>query len=505
MSARVQIAKLPTGVPGLDEVLGGGLPEFSFNLIAGGPGTGKTTLAHQLVFANATRDRPALYITVVGEPPLKMLRYQQQYSFFDIHKINDSVRFLHLGDHLLESGLAGVLDAIVREVEATTPRIVVVDSFRSLVRKRAEPTDVDVENFVQRLGLHLTSWEATTFLVGEYVEQDDSNSLFSVADGILWMYQNLSRGSSVRQMQVLKVRGQAHERGLHAMAISSDGVRVFPRDPGRHKSRAPILTHGPEGALRPSAEQGRRSTGVEGLDQMLAGGLPVAFSLLVSGPAGTGKTTLANQFVLAGCARGERAVIVGFERDPLDPLNASPQGLGLETHATSGMLKVVCLGPLDLSVDQALAEIVAAVEATGATRLVLDSLSGFELALAAPYREDLRQSLYRTISALTRLGVTVMITADANSAPGTGPFGPDVSFLADGLISLRYVELGGQLRRTICVVKMRGSAHSKDICSYTIDDAGLAIGPAMTEYERITAGMPVLRKEAASRGVGGEP
>src|SRR6478609_487939 len=117
---KVTINKLPTGVPGLDEILGGGLPEFSFNIIAGAPGCGKTTLAHQFAFANATAERPALYFTVLGEPALKMLRYQQQYTFFDLSKLNSAVRFINLSQVLVDRGLDGILEEIAREVEAVS-------------------------------------------------------------------------------------------------------------------------------------------------------------------------------------------------------------------------------------------------------------------------------------------------------------------------------------------------------------------------------------------------
>src|SRR5450432_1021489 len=128
MSDKVPIRKLTSGVPGLDEVLGGGIPEFSFNLIAGGPGGGKTTMAHQIMFANASPTRKAVYFSIIGEPPIKMLRYQQQYSFFDAAKIGDgSVLFIHLGQEALDGGLGKVLDAIVQELETTNPAIVVVD------------------------------------------------------------------------------------------------------------------------------------------------------------------------------------------------------------------------------------------------------------------------------------------------------------------------------------------------------------------------------------------
>src|SRR6266849_6214003 len=127
--AKVRIRKIPTGVRGLDDILGGGIPEFSFNIIAGAPGCGKTTLAHQFIFANATPQRPALYFTVLGEPALKMLRYQQQYKFFDLGKLNHSVRFINLSQLLIDRGLAGILEEITKQVEAVSPGIVVVDSF----------------------------------------------------------------------------------------------------------------------------------------------------------------------------------------------------------------------------------------------------------------------------------------------------------------------------------------------------------------------------------------
>src|ERR1700733_10052769 len=129
--AKVTIRKLPTGVAGLDDILGGGVPEFSFCIIGGTPGCGKTTLAHQVVFANATPERPALYFTVLGEPAIKMLRYQQQFHFFDPAKLNTAVRFINLSEVVLEKDLDAVLEEIVKEVEAVSPGVVVVDSFRT--------------------------------------------------------------------------------------------------------------------------------------------------------------------------------------------------------------------------------------------------------------------------------------------------------------------------------------------------------------------------------------
>src|SRR5688572_16104739 len=197
MSDRVPIRKLPSGVPGFDDVLGGGIPEFSFNLIAGGPGCGKTTLAHQIMFANASPERKAVYFSIIGEPPIKMLRYQQQYSFFDPAKIGDgSIRFIHLGQLAMDEGMTKVLEAIVHEVEKTSPAIVIVDSFRNLVRSTLESGaggEQELTAFVQRLAMTLTSCEATTVLIGEYADGEHDNALFTVADGLIWLYQAIDR------------------------------------------------------------------------------------------------------------------------------------------------------------------------------------------------------------------------------------------------------------------------------------------------------------------------
>lgn len=139
MTEQVPIVRLDTGVPGLNEVLGGGLPEYSFNLVAGGPGAGKTTLVQQIAFALATAERPALYVTVLGEPPLKLLRYQQQFTFFDTAKVNSCIRFVSIASDILEAGLGKVLERIVAEVEAADASLVIVDSFRSVIRASQGP------------------------------------------------------------------------------------------------------------------------------------------------------------------------------------------------------------------------------------------------------------------------------------------------------------------------------------------------------------------------------
>jgi len=223
---KVTLHNLPTGVRGLDDILGGGIPEFSFNIIAGSPGSGKTTMVHQVVFANATAKKPALFFTVLGEPAIKMLRYQQQYSFFDHSKLGSAVRFFNLAEAVLNQDLNAVYEEITRQVRAVNPGIVVVDSFRTVVRKvLSAASEVDMQVFIQRLAQFLASWEATTFLVGEYVpEEIRDNPLFTIADGLFWLSQNVERNSVVRKLQILKVRGQDSVPGLHTIRISDGGL-----------------------------------------------------------------------------------------------------------------------------------------------------------------------------------------------------------------------------------------------------------------------------------------
>ena len=287
---RVIIKKLPTGVLGLDEILGGGIPEFSFNIIAGAPGSGKTTLAHQIVFANATSERPALYFTILGEPAIKMLRYQQQYTFFDQAKLNTAVRFINLSQVVLEKDLDAVLEEITKEVEKASPGVVVVDSFRTVVRKAlGGTTEVELQAFIQRLALLLTSWQATTFLVGEYVEGEiRDNPVFTVSDGLFWLYQAAERSSIVRKLQIVKLRGQASVPGLHTFRITHAGLQAFSR------------TLGLAGQARKIPSARRLSVGIPELDKMLGGGIPEGDSVLVAGASGTGKSVLATQFIAEG-------------------------------------------------------------------------------------------------------------------------------------------------------------------------------------------------------------
>lgn len=488
MTKTVTINRLATGVPGLDEVLGGGLPEFSFNLLAGPPGCGKTTLAHQIMFTLATPERPALYFTVLGEPPLKMLRYQQQYAFFDDEAINHSVRFINLSDDAQTGDLDKVLRRIVEAVKQYQPGLVFVDSFRSVVQaSEAIGNDHNtLQYFVQQLGMLMTSWQATTFLLGEYFNEIDSNPVFTVADGLIWLRQSVERNSMVRKMEVMKMRGQATLPGLHAYRISSAGIRVFPP-----ADRGAPPAHG--------ASDERLLMGVPHLDEMLGGGLPPRYSLLVAGPSGSGKSLLASAFLAEGARNGETGVIAAFEQRPnrarspiiRDLIDSGRVGL-VETQAT------------DLSIDETVHLLLGEVRRLKATRVVIDSLSGFELSLAPTFRVDFRESLLRMVNVLTSAGATVLMTTELEDRYTDLRFSPyGTAFLTDAIIVQRYIEVDSRLRRMIAVVKVRASAHSDELREYSIGNDGIQIGEMLTDQEGLLGGRPTLKPDGELRVVAG--
>jgi circadian clock protein KaiC len=480
---------LDTGVPGLNAVIGGGLPEYSFNLIAGGPGAGKTTLAQQIVFGCATAARPALYFTVLGEPTLKMLRYQRQFSFFDPSKVGTAVQYINLSAEALERDLNDVLARIVSEVERAKPGIIVVDSFRTIGGVQGALTEAfSVDHFIQRLALHLTSWEVTSFLLGEYAEQEQRSPVFTVADGVFWLSQVTDRNSVVRKLQVIKTRGAAPMPGLHTFRITDGGVQIFPRIPEQQRSRKPQAVK-------------RLSTGVPGLDEIMGGGIPSGDAVMVAGPAGSGKTTFATQFAAEGLRQGEAVVIVVFEEYPEEYLaRASFRSQGLEKLARADKLRVIYLRPLDLSVDETLAEILEAVHALEPERVVIDSLSGFEVALAPAFREDFRESLYRLVGALTATGVTVFMTAEIVAGYPGPVTNEKVSFITDDIIVQRFVEIGGELRQVLVVVKMRGSGHSRDFRLYDVGAGGAVVGGSLRDYHGIITGTPELQQRVGGFG-----
>jgi circadian clock protein KaiC len=440
-----------------------------------------------MMFALATRERPALYFTALGEPPLKMLRYQQQFTFFDTTKVTNAVRYVSLGEEMAAGKYERVLSRIVDEVEASSPGMVFVDSLGAERPDLAGATSaISMQQFLQELGNLLSSWQATAFLVGESLF---GHSILTVADGLIVLDQSVYRNSMVRKMQVQKMRGQAPSPGTHTFRITAAGIDVFPSALGQDDTLAPS----------PSVPHGERrlAMGVPRLDEMLGGGLPSGYSLLVAGPSGSGKTLLGTAFLAEGVRLGETGVLVAFEQTP----SHSPDR-ALEDLTRSGKVGLINTRSLDLSIDEIVQQLLRVIRQLGATRVVIDSLSGFELAVAPTFRQDFRESLFRMVSALSYQGVTTLMTSELEDRYTDLRFSPNgAAFLTDAIIVQRYIELDSRLRRVLAVVKVRASAHSNEIRQFEIDDSGIVIGDAVLAFEGLLGGRPSRRLAVGSSRV----
>jgi circadian clock protein KaiC len=307
--------------------------------------------------------------------------------------------------------------------------------------------------------------------------------VFTMADGLLTLTQRVSRNSMVRQTQVLKIRGNAPQPGLHTIRISEDGVKAFPR------------------MLRPIEEaQGTVwheliSTGVAGLDEMLGGGTLRGNAILVAGPVGSGKTTAAVHFLAEGGKQREPGVLVIFEETTPKYLDqARSFGFDLDGMVKEGLLEIVYVRPLDLSVDETLYAIQTAVDRVHARRVVLDSISGLEAALAPAFKEDFLESLYRLLGALTGSGVTILMTVEVLEPYNEMRFSPHpISFLTHDIVLQRYFEFEGELRRFMTVIKTRARTHSPQLRAYAVTSKGLVLGEALTHLTGVITAVPQPR------------
>ena len=335
--------------------------------------------------------------------------------------------------------------------------------------------------FVQQLGMQMTSWQATTFLIGEYLlPEAEASPVFAVADGTVWLAQNMQRNSMVRKIQVVKIRGQAQASGLHTFRIDQDGIRVFPRAIVKESRWV-------EAKKTASGHTVRVPMGVPGLDEMLGGGLPAGYSMLVVGPSGSGKTMMTTQFLVEGANQGEPGVIACFEKSPSQLIGNSR----LHSLVEAGQVGVIDTRSLDLTIDETLYNLIEMINRMKAKRVVIDSLSGFELALAPEFSEDFRGTLYRMIAELTSMGVTILMTSELEDRYTDLRFSSyGGAFLADCIVVQRYIEIDGRFKRAISVMKVRGSDHSKDIRLFSITDEGIVIGETLSGVIGIMTGRP---------------
>ncbi len=449
--------RITSGSEALDLVLGGGLPRDAIVLVVGAPGSGKTLLAQQAVFANATSDRPALYLTTGSEPLEKVLRYGETLSFFDVHAVGRSVVYEDLGITLRDSGLRGVLGRLRELIHVHQPGLLVIDSFRAM-SSYADRTG-GFRRFLHDLAGTVSAFPVTSLWLGEY--EDDylrRGPEFAVADAIVSMETEHTASGTARALQVQKLRGGGYLPGKHAYRLSADGLKVFRR---------------PAEPVGGTYELGtdRVASGVPVLDDMLEHGYLPGASTLVAGPTGIGKTLLGLHYVFHALDQGQPALIATMREDPAH-LERSVARFGW-TLDTPG-LTVMYRSPVDLYVDEWVDELLEAIGSTKAQRVLLDSLG--DLRTASPNQTRFREYLYALLQRAARNGTSVMMTYELPQLFGVTKLSEaSASDLADNVVLLQYDQQIATLTRTVMLLKTRASGHQARVRYFEITLDGLAL------------------------------
>jgi circadian clock protein KaiC len=455
-------ARIKCGNPQADAILGGGFPPNSINIVMGQPGTGKTILAEQLLFHNASPDRPSLYATTLSEPLSKVLTYVQRFSFFEPDRLGTEIQYEDLGADLSQRGPDALIEWLDDAIKTRSPKIIVIDSFRALHDLGLSPDRM--RRFISRLAALLSAYDVTAFLLGEYT-QDDIRRYpeFAVADSIIELARQPLSTRDERYLRVIKLRGSAYREGQHAFRITSDGLELYPRlvaprVPEQYDSRAE-----------------RISTGVPGLDSLMGGGLFAGSTTLLVGMTGSGKTTMALQFALDGVKKGEKVMYINFQENPAQ-LRRSIASLGADPQKVEEQgLHLLYASPVELQIDSIVVEIFEAIKSGNVKRLVIDAVG--DLAAAAADSQRLHDYLYSLIQHFAARGVTTLLTLESGegfTGAATSLGDQRFSYMSDNLVYLAW-SADMASRRTLRIVKMRGSAHQYATREFTIGTDGARI------------------------------
>ncbi len=362
--------RLSSGNTRLDAVLGGGLVMDAITLFVGAPGTGKTILAEQCLFANATPERPGLYLSTVSEPFDKLLRYGQALEFFDPTKLGRSVFYDDLGDAVHHEGLAGVLERLDDLMKEHQPAIIVIDSFKALRTFAAD--DAEFRRFLHDLAGRLSVLAVSSLWVGEYEPEEATRSPeFAVADAVIGLETRRTAERSIRYLSVRKLRGSDFLSGDHVYRITAGGLVVFPR----------LADLRDDDVEYPSAGE-RVSSGIAALDDALEEGYWSGSTTLVAGPSGAGKSLMGLHFVFAGAARGEPGVFVTLQENRAQLARViSRFGWSIDEPNVTIMDR----SPVDLYVDELVYDMLDQIQEAGARRLVIDSLNDLIVVCTRPH------------------------------------------------------------------------------------------------------------------------
>jgi circadian clock protein KaiC len=485
------LERVPTGVPGLDTVLRGGLPRGGIFIVQGSPGAGKTILGNQICFNHVAASGRAIYVTLLAENHARMLLHIGQLGFFQEASIPGRLYYISAYRVLEQDGLAAVLDLLRREVEAHQASLLVLDALP--VIEEVAASRGEFKKFIHALQAQAAIADCTMLLLTNVSESSAEHTL---VDGVIELQTRLYGRRAERVLQVHKLRGSGYLRGEHSFRITGDGLSVYPR-------MEAVLAHPtvPDRVTGPPI-----STGIARLDRIMGGGFPQHSTALLIGPPGIGKTTLGLHF-LSQCDRDNPGLFFGFYETPAAIRDkAKVLGLPFERLVDGGQVEIIWQPTTEGLLDEICGRLLAAVRRRSVHRVFIDGLDGFSK--LAPERERVAHILSGLSSEFRGRGLSTLFTAEADligpvkGLPYSGLSLEGVSCIAEIILVTRYVELLSQLHRMVSVLKVRDAEINSAMHRFVITSSGIVIDPDSKAAEEILA---QATRQGGYRGQSGAP
>jgi circadian clock protein KaiC len=475
--------RIPTGIAGLDDVLGGGLPQGHLYLVEGDPGTGKTTLALQFLLDGIRQGEKVIYVTLSeSRKELEEVARSHGWStdslkIFEMVPADEDLRpeAQYTVFHPSEVELADTITAILEQVDATQPQRVVFDSLSELRMLARDP--LKYRRQILALKRHFSGRSCTVLLLDDRTAEGQHDlQLQSIAHGVVMM-QSLERdfGIKRRRVEVRKLRGSAYREGFHDYTIETGGISIYPRlIAAEHK---------------PGFERKPVPSGIKELDDLFCGGIDTGTSTLFIGPAGCGKSTIALRYAVSSAERGEKAVIFTFD-EALATLMERAKGLGMELPPllSNGSLEIQQIDPAELAPGEFVSRIRRLVDEKDLRVVVLDSMNGFLNAM--PHEQFLAMQLHELLSYLGQQGVATILTLAQHGFIGNMQSTVDVSYLADTVLLFRFFEYAGAIRQALSVIKKRSGPHERTIRELIFGKDGIVVGAPLKDFEGVLTGVP---------------
>jgi circadian clock protein KaiC len=453
----------PTGIPGLDTLLDGGIPRRHLLTIAGNPGCGKTILGSQIAFLTAARGLSVVVATLTSEPQDKLIDSLSGFTFFRPELLGEQVFFISAYAPL-KKGSKEARDLILGTVRERSAKLLFLDGVRAI--RDLWQDEPRLREFLYELGMGLGAADCvglltTTYQLADLMTLPEATTM----DGIVSLTMERHGARRMRRIELVKVRGRAHLTGEHFFEIGSEGIRIIPR------LEATIPAN-----VESASNSARAAFGLPELDGLMGGGLPVGSTTMLAGSIGIGKTLLSSYFALEGVRKGEKAFFVSFSDEP-PSIAARAQRIGLDVQPSlaSGALRFLYVPPVELEVDTVVDRIFAEIARMGARRVVIDGLSPLERSISDVER---RHDFLAALSVRLRLaGVTVVFTKEVAKIAGPELDFSDtpIAILAGNLLLLRAIELRGRIHRILSVLKMRDSKYENDLREFEISDQGIRV------------------------------